>query len=60
MGDLAFLNLLREKVRQMDAEQKRAVAFGPSRSATFVPWIMPAQGVGGGDHRDDLGVAAMR
>jgi hypothetical protein len=60
MGDLAFLNLLREKVRQMGAEEKRAVAFGPSRSASFVPWIMPAQGVGGGALRSGSGAAEMR
>ena len=41
MGDLAYLNLLREKVRQLEDEQQRAIAFGASRPRSFVPWVMP-------------------
>jgi hypothetical protein len=43
MCDLAFINLLREKVRQQDAEDKRAAAFGAALHPRFVPWSMPAQ-----------------
>jgi hypothetical protein len=43
MCDLAFINLLREKVRQQDAEDKRAAAFGAVPHQRFVPWSMPAQ-----------------
>jgi hypothetical protein len=43
MCDLAYVNLLREKVRQLDAEEKRLRDFGHSSSPRFVPWILPAQ-----------------
>ena len=43
MCDFAYINFLREKVRQLEAEEKRLRAFGPTPSARFVPWIMPAQ-----------------
>jgi hypothetical protein len=43
MSDQAYVNLLREKVRQKEAEEKRIAAFGPAPSIRFVPWIMPAQ-----------------
>jgi len=43
MCDLAFINLLREKVRQLEAEDKRIAAFGAVPHRRFVPWIMPAQ-----------------
>jgi hypothetical protein len=43
MCDLAFINLLREKVRQQDAEDKRAAAFGGVPYQRFVPLSIPAQ-----------------
>jgi hypothetical protein len=43
MCDQAYVNLLRERVRQQEAEEKRVAAFGTTHSARFVPWIMPAQ-----------------
>jgi hypothetical protein len=43
MCDLAYVNLLREKVRALKAEEKRSEAFGKSPSERFVPWVMPAQ-----------------
>jgi hypothetical protein len=43
MCDLAFINILREKVRQQDAEDKRAGGFGAVPHERFVPWTMPAQ-----------------
>ena len=43
MCDLAYVNLLREKVRQREAEERRLNAFGPTPSTRFVPWIMPDQ-----------------
>jgi len=43
MCDQAYVNLLREKVRQLEAEEKRVAAFGTSPQVRFVPWIMPAQ-----------------
>jgi hypothetical protein len=43
MCDLAFINLLREKVRQLDAEDRRTAAFGFVPCQRFVPWIMPTQ-----------------
>ena len=42
MCDLAYVSLLREKVRQQDAEEKRVAASGTAPSARFMPWIMPA------------------
>jgi hypothetical protein len=42
MCDLAYINKLREKVRQRDDEERRLQAFGPSPSVRFVPWVMPA------------------
>jgi hypothetical protein len=43
MSDFAYINLLREKVRQLEFDEKRLCAFGPTPSVRFVPWIMPAQ-----------------
>jgi hypothetical protein len=44
MCDLAYVNLLREKVRQSDAEQKRiATSGGGTSSERFVPWVMQSQ-----------------
>jgi hypothetical protein len=43
MSDFVYINLLREKVRQLEIEEKRLEAFGPTPSVRFVPWIMPAQ-----------------
>jgi hypothetical protein len=43
MCDLAFINLLREKVRQQDVEDKRAAALGAMPNERFVPWSMPTQ-----------------
>ena len=44
MCDLSYVNLLREKVRQMKAEEKH---FSPSGSSSsegrLVPWILPAR-----------------
>jgi hypothetical protein len=49
MCDLAYINLLREKVRQLEAEQKRIATFGTTSSARFVPWVMPSRS----EHRRD-------
>jgi hypothetical protein len=43
MCDLAFVNLLREKVRHQEAEDQRSAAFGKSSRERFVPWTMPLQ-----------------
>jgi hypothetical protein len=44
MCDLAYVNLLREKVRQLKAEEMRLRDFGHrSSSGRFVPWILPVQ-----------------
>jgi hypothetical protein len=43
MCDLAFINLLREKVRQQEVESRHAAAFGAVPDQRFVPWSMPAQ-----------------
>jgi hypothetical protein len=43
MCDLAWVNLLREKVRQLEFEEKRLRDFGHRSSARFVPYILPAQ-----------------
>jgi hypothetical protein len=43
MCDLAYVNLLREKVRQLEAEEKRLQDFGRRSSPRFVPYILPAQ-----------------
>jgi hypothetical protein len=40
--DLAFINLLREKVHHRETEDTRAAAFGKSPSERFVPWILPS------------------
>jgi len=37
--DLAYVNLLREKVRQAEIEAQRTVNFRTSSSPRFVPWI---------------------
>jgi hypothetical protein len=42
MCDLAYVNLLREKVRQLEAEHNRIATFGATSSERFVPWIMPS------------------
>jgi len=41
MCDLVYLNLLREKVRQLQAQDQRAAALGTTPHERFVPWIMP-------------------
>jgi hypothetical protein len=38
--DFAYVNLLREKVRQVEVEERRLQNFGPPPSARFVPWVM--------------------
>jgi hypothetical protein len=38
MCDLAYVNLLREKVRQLEAEEKRAL-----RDVRFKPYVTPVQ-----------------
>jgi hypothetical protein len=43
MCDLAYVNVSREKVRQLEFEEKRLRDFGPSSSPRFVPYIFPAQ-----------------
>lgn len=43
MCDLAYVNLLRVKVREFEAEEKRTRDFGHSSSGRFVPWTFPAQ-----------------
>jgi hypothetical protein len=43
MCDFAYINLLREKVRQREEEERHLQAFGPAPSVRFVPWIMPGQ-----------------
>ena len=43
MCDLAYVNLLREKARRVEAEEKRVASFGSMPSKRFVPWIMPAR-----------------
>jgi hypothetical protein len=45
MCDLAYVNLLREKVRQQEAEEKRPRDFSHTSSLRFVPWTFPAQSV---------------
>jgi hypothetical protein len=41
--DLAYVNLLREKVRQLQAQEQRIATFGSSPNGRFVPYIMPIQ-----------------
>jgi hypothetical protein len=41
MCDLAYVNLLREKVRVSQAEENRDEAFGKPPGKRFVPWVMP-------------------
>jgi hypothetical protein len=43
MCDQAYVNLLREKVRQLEAEERRIAVFGTTPHERFVPWIMPAR-----------------
>jgi hypothetical protein len=43
MCDHAYVNLIREKVRQLEAEEKRIATFGTTSRVRFVPWIKPAQ-----------------
>jgi hypothetical protein len=43
MCDRAYVNLLREKVRQLELEEKRVASFGPTPRARFVPWVMPVE-----------------
>jgi hypothetical protein len=45
MCDLAYINLLREKVRQLEAEGKRLRDFPQSSGPRFVPYLLPAQSV---------------
>jgi hypothetical protein len=40
--DLAYVNYLREKVRQLEAEERRLQAFGPTPSTRFVPFVLAA------------------
>jgi hypothetical protein len=42
MSDLVYLTLLRERVRQQEAEDRRLAALGPTPHARFVP-IAPTQ-----------------
>jgi hypothetical protein len=42
MCDLVYLNLLREKVRQLEAKDQRAVALGTTPHERFVPWTLPS------------------
>jgi hypothetical protein len=43
MCDLAYVNLLREKVRQSQAMERRTAASGTSSSKRFVAWVLPPQ-----------------
>jgi hypothetical protein len=43
MCDLAYVNLLREKVRQLGFEEKRLRDFTQSSSPRFVPYNLSAQ-----------------
>jgi hypothetical protein len=43
MCDQAYINLLREKVRQMEVEERRVATFGTTPNVRFVPWVMPDQ-----------------
>ena len=43
MCDLAFVNFLREKVRNQEAEERRTAIFGITPPRHFVPWIVPKQ-----------------
>jgi hypothetical protein len=51
MCDLIYVNLLREKVRHLEAEERRAQIFGLTPSARFVPWVLPAQSPSSADVR---------
>ena len=42
MCDLAYVNLLREKVRQLKTEEKRVAVYGTTLHERFVPWTIPA------------------
>jgi hypothetical protein len=42
MCDLAYVNFLREKARQLEAEERRLQAFGPTPSTRFVPFVLTA------------------
>jgi hypothetical protein len=53
MCDQAYLNLLREKVRQREAEENRVAAFGTTPSARFVPWTPPIQSLSDVSDRAD-------
>jgi hypothetical protein len=39
MCDLAYVNLLREVVRQLEIEQKRLETFGLTPRVRFVPFV---------------------
>jgi hypothetical protein len=41
MCDLAYVNSLREKVRQLEAEEKRLRDFPHSSTPRFVPYLLP-------------------
>jgi hypothetical protein len=56
MCDFAFINLLREKVRQREEEERHLQAFGPAPSVRFVPWVIGAQSL----LKTDLSLAADR
>jgi hypothetical protein len=51
MCDLAYVNLLREKARQLEIEQKRLETFGPTPRVRFVPF-MAAQSPSPGESAD--------
>jgi hypothetical protein len=55
MCDFAYISFLREKVRQLEVEEKRVRAFGPTPSARFVPWTMPGQSATSNRSPDRLG-----
>jgi len=43
MCDVAYVNLLREKVRQLQAEEKRIATFGAGSDVRFIPNVTPVQ-----------------
>ena len=47
MCDLAFVNFLREKVRNQEAEERRIAIIGITPRLHFVPWSMPRAAAGG-------------
>jgi hypothetical protein len=49
MCDQAYVILLREKVRQLEVEEKRVATFGITPNVRFVPWVMELCGNLGDD-----------